>query len=492
MKDRAPAGAPDFTVGTSWLKRVVVFLIAVWSQFILPLGFVQLAKKRSSTNRGFLDGTVPNFSLARSVSIGFWDADWTVDTMVASASRAFKKCKNWLSPLAVRCIVNFDAKPSLAELEKFISQDSTFRIAVKVHNVRSVRVGRILGERKFVSLQWDLPKIETSRELATWLGIRLTDLDWLANLHPSDPYCEEQLSKHYVCRWIRKRASGFRLIESPKPLLKDAQRKILAGILDRITSHDASHGFCKGRSVVSFVEPHVAKTVCLRMDLQDFFPSITFGRVWGVFRNAGYSRDVAIRLAGICTCATDEKTLNLSNTGSAEQLDRLRKCYSRRHLPQGAPTSPRLANLVAHQLDARLHGLATSVQCSYTRYADDLLFSGDKVFDKSSKRFATTVGAIVIEEGFRVRFRKTRLMRASQRQHAAGVVINESTNLRRSKYDELKAILFNCIRFGPESQNRLGHDSFRKHLEGRIQWVKQLNGARSQKLQALFERIDWP
>ncbi len=412
--------------------------------------------------------------------------------MVASVVRAFEpKHVVWLKPLAERCVSQYVSKPSLDSLMKMIAADVEFRLALKVNNVKSVRLSRILEGRSIVAVRWNLPRIDSYHDLANWLGIRRRDLGWLANLHSSVPRRSCQTGKHYVCTWIRKRSSGLRLIESPKPILKDAQTQINAEILSRIEPHDAAHGFRRGRSVVSFVQAHVNKPVCLKMDLKNFFPSVTFGRAWGVFRNSGYSRDVARTLAAICTCATQADVLKDDLIGSVENRKSLEKVYGKRHLPQGAPTSPAVSNLVAYGMDARLRGLASSQGFAYTRYADDLLFSGDEQLAKCAQRFAATVGAIALEEGFQVQYRKTRLMRASQRQLATGIVINQAKNIPRRQFDQLKAILFNCVRNGPHNENRNREPDFRRHLEGRIQWATQLNPMKASKLQALFSQIDW-
>jgi hypothetical protein len=169
----------------------------------------------------------------------------------------------------------------------------------------------------------------------------------------------------------------------------------------------------------------------------------------------------------------------------------IRRLYEQPHLPQGAPTSPALANLCAFRLDCRLAGLARVSGTDYTRYADDLVFSGGPDFARSVGRFPIHVGATALEEGFTVQPRKTRVMRQGVRQQVAGVVINECMNLRRSEYDALKALLFNCARFGPKDQNRAGHANFRAYLAGRVAFVASLNAARGDRLRELFDRITW-
>jgi RNA-directed DNA polymerase len=297
---------------------------------------------------------------------------------------------------------------------------------------------------------------------------------------------------HYRYQWRMKRSSSPRLIESPKPTLKAIQRRLLREILELIPPHDNAHGFRAGRSVRTFVTPHVGKSVVLKMDLRDFFPSITDTRVAALFRTAGYPELVARLLAALCTNGAPVEVFD--EPGSpADGPSRwaIRRVYEQPHLPQGAPTSPSLANLCAFRLDCRLAGLARVSGAEYTRYADDLVFSGGSAFVRSVGRFPIHVGAIALEEGFSVQHRKTRVMRQGVRQQVAGVVVNERLNMRRSDYDELKAQLFNCVRFGPQDQNRADHSDFRAHLAGRIAYVASINPARGDRLRDLFDRIAW-
>jgi retron-type reverse transcriptase len=168
-----------------------------------------------------------------------------------------------------------------------------------------------------------------------------------------------------------------------------------------------------------------------------------------------------------------------------------RALYAWRHLPQGAPTSPALANLCAYRVDCRLSGLAEAAGAKYTRYADDLAFSGDEKFNQCAERFALRAAAILLEEGFQVNHRKTRMMRRGVRQYLAGIVTNERLNVVRADFYRLKAILTNCARHGAESQNREGHPAFRMHLDGRVGFVEMVNPAKGARLRRIFEQIIW-
>jgi hypothetical protein len=282
-----------------------------------------------------------------------------------------------------------------------------------------------------------------------------------------------------------------RLIESPKQRLKAIQRQILRHVLDHVPPHDAAHGFRAGRSITTFATPHVGQPVVARIDLKDFFPCVTRARVAAMFRTIGYPETVAELLAGLCTTVTPPHVWDGVEVGPRTMMLAIQSRYRVPHLPQGSPTSPAIANLCAYRLDLRLAGLARAAGGNYTRYADDLAFSGDGDFARGIARLLVHVTATVAEEGFIVHHHKTRIMRDGVRQHLAGVVVNRRVNVRRSDYDDLKATLTNCARHGASSQNHATHTDFRAHLRGRIAFVTQLHRARGVKLRQIFDRIVW-
>lgn len=171
---------------------------------------------------------------------------------------------------------------------------------------------------------------------------------------------------------------------------------------------------------------------------------------------------------------------------------RLRAHLAHPHLPQGAPTSPALANLAAFRLDRRLSGLATKAGLTYSRYADDLALSSTTYRGADQvARMIELVRRIAREEGFRVNDRKTTVRRSGQRQRLAGVVVNDRPNVDRRDYDVLNAILTNAARHGAASQNRDSHPDFHAHLLGRVAWVQHLNPERGERLQAKLAQVDW-
>ncbi|GGH07205.1 hypothetical protein GCM10011586_24330 [Silvibacterium dinghuense] len=334
--------------------------------------------------------------------------------------------------------------------------------------------------------------LETAGSLAAWLEVEAGQLLWFADLRDWNRKAGGDRLKHYTCRVLAKPYGAIRLLEVPGPRLKSMQRRILREILAPVPPHPAAHGFRRGRSIVSFAAPHAGREVVLRMDLRDFFPSISGPRVQALFRTLGYPEPVADLLGGLCTATTPRGVWR--NTGcelSAADLQDARIFYARPHLPQGAPTSPAIANLCALRLDRRIGGLAEKAGVTYTRYADDLAFSGDALFARGAERFALRVAAIAAEEGFAVHPRKTRLMRRGVRQHLAGLTVNAQPQLPRRELERLEAILTNCVRHGPEGQNRDGHADFRRHLEGKVAFATMVNPARAGHLRELLERIAW-
>lgn len=405
----------------------------------------------------------------------------------------------WLRPLAQRYLKSFSGKPRPRhrDVEQFLLHDPGMKRAWSKYQ-HELQVHQWLAEPQQMhpvaaAVGWSIPVIESPGALADWLEVTSSQLRWFADLKGLSYKNNQPRLSHYHYRVLEKQSGGLRLIEAPKPRLKAMQRRILAQILEQVPPHPAAHGFVKGRSIKTFVAPHVGQRVVLRMDLHDFFPSFGAARIEGVFRTLGYPETVAGLLGGICTNMAPRGVWKQAGAGTNKvQLREAHSVYARPHLPQGAPTSPALANICTYRLDCRLAGLAKAVGAEYTRYADDLAFSSnDAQFERRVETFSIHVAAILMEEGFSVHFRKTRIMRQGVRQYLAGLVTNQRTNVIRADFDRLKATLTNCVRLGPESQNRMAHPQFRSHLEGRVGFVEMINVPRGERLRRMFEQIRW-
>ncbi|MFV0442637.1 MAG: reverse transcriptase family protein [Planctomycetaceae bacterium] len=332
---------------------------------------------------------------------------------------------------------------------------------------------------------YNVPSLSTPQNIAAWLEVPVGKLAWLTYRFCENNRPQSAKESHYHFRWLRKRTGGHRLIESPKGQLRQVQQRILREILDRVPPHAAAHGFVRGRSIVTNATPHVGKSIVIKFDLDNFYPSVRYSRVVAIFRTLGYSREAALWLARLCTSAAPGNLkLPLGESTSIWK-------YMPRHLPQGACTSPALANLSAYALDVRLSALARVWHVEYTRYADDLTFSGDGKFGGALREFIPLVQQIIRSEGFQSKLAKRRVVRASQRQTVTGVVVNEKLNVSRQEFDRLKATLFNCVKHGPSTQNHDSLKNFSAHLRGRIAHVVHVSPARGTKLLALYQQIDW-
>jgi hypothetical protein len=431
-------------------------------------------------------------ALARSLAAG----EPTVDAIYERAARTLGRPWRWLHSLALRYVETFGdrTRPRHREVVQFLLEDDGFDCALAEYRSQ-IAVAEWLAEPNRMqpveaARQWDLPAIETVGDLARWLSVHPAELEWFADLKGLCCKLNSPKLHHYYYRILAKRSGGVRLIESPKRELKELQRRILSSILNRIPAHAAAHGFVKGRSIVTFAAPHTGKHAVLRLDLENFFPAFPAARAQALFRTLGYPEPVADRLGGICSNSTPRSIWSKRPVGIPwEPWRDARTLYARPHLPQGAPTSPALANLTAYRLDCRLSGLAKSAGAVYTRYADDLAFSGDEGFARVVERFSAHAAAIALEEGFSVNHRKTRIMRRGVRQTLAGIVVNRQTSLRRADLQLLEATLTNCVRLGPESQNRQGLPDFRAHLQGRIGFVEMVNRTKGRHLRNIFGAI---
>ena len=246
-------------------------------------------------------------------------------------------------------------------------------------------------------------------DLSRWLDVPLAELSvWRAG---SPGWAA---GYDYTTFGIPKRRGGVRTIEAPTPKLKALQRTVLHRLLNGLPMHPAATGFVPGRSIVDNARPHVGQIVVINIDLADFFPSIPRARVEAFFRAIGWSVEASAILSRIC--ARDD------------------------HLPQGAPTSPALSNLVNRKLDTRLDNLARKFGGRYTRYADDLTFSFPK-YPSRTRKVIAHMRAVVEDEGYKIQMKKkVRVQRVHQRQTATGLVVNATVNAQRARRRKLRAM----------------------------------------------------
>ena len=335
--------------------------------------------------------------------------------------------------------------------------------------LRGVEPNRLFRQRASRAQQekQGLPVLENVGQLRELLGIssrQQLGFFLLASDDDGGPYTRFT---------IPKRHGELRMICAPQPQLRRVQRRILSQILGKVIAHPAAHGFVPGRSTVSNAAPHQQAEIIVKFDLADFFPTIHYYRVMGLFASFGYavddgrfssedaSRRVAATLARLCTYTAKSGW------------------HGNGLLPQGAPTSPAISNLVCRMLDARLGGLAARVGAVYTRYADDLTFSF-RATNVDLGRFRWWVDQICHQEGFQVNQAKFRAIRRSQRQSVTGIVVNEALRVPRRERRKFRALLHNCRQQGlaAHAQNHQGLASYLQGFASYIHMVHPEEGAK--------------
>ncbi len=320
-----------------------------------------------------------------------------------------------------------------------------------------------------------LPILATPADLAKAMNMEIPRLRWLAF------HSEACQVTHYVRFSIAKKSGGTRELAAPHHDMAAVQMWIKLNILDRIPLHDAAHGFVAGRSTMSNAVPHVRREVVVNADLKDFFPSITFPRVKGIFQELGFSPAVATILALLCTECPRQQ---VSYAGRE-----LHVATGPRALPQGACTSPALSNLAARALDRRLTGLAKKLGWNFTRYADDLTFSTNGEPAQKTAWILARLRHIAQEENFTVNEKKTRIQRPNTQQSVTGIVVNRRPNIPREMVRRIRAILHAAKSTGLKAQNREEHPHFESWVGGMISYIHMVNPERAAKLKAEFETV---
>lgn len=314
-----------------------------------------------------------------------------------------------------------------------------------------------------------MPVIETDKELAAFLQIDYKTLRYLV-------YHRDVVTFDNYYRFdIPKKSGGTRHIAAPKTQLKTAQRQILEQILQKVEVSDLSHGFIKSRSVLTSAKTHnTSPDLLINIDLENFFPTITFERVRGVYQSFGYSGYIASLLAMICTYC---ERMPLEIKGQIKYIK-----TSDRILPQGSPASPMITNIICKTLDKRINGLCQKLGITYTRYADDMSFSytgNTDNFDIGD--FLNSVNKIIEAEGFHMKKEKTHILRKNNRQYITGIVINnEEIGVPKKWVKILKASIHNAQKLkaaGGSVSNKTIQE-----ISGKIAWLKSVNAKRYQKV----------
>lgn len=325
-------------------------------------------------------------------------------------------------------------------------------------------------------------------------------LDLLNNirrLRLDRPYMYFRMSQlNYYCNINKRRASSYHSFEIPKK--SGGTRKISSPCGTLMAIQECLNeifkvmylpsapvmGFVPGRSIVTNAAEHVNMNYVFNLDLKDFFSSIHQARIWKILQLPPFSfnRPIASMIAGLC-CNTN------STTGESV-------------LPQGAPTSPILTNLICRNLDRRLSGLAKRFGATYTRYADDITFSSiNNIYDEG-KAFRNELSRIICEQGFEINHKKTRLQSKVERQEVTGLIVNEKVNISRNYIRDIQSLMYIWERYGYKDAcarflRKYNIDKAQKRdnlklediVRGRLQFIKQVKGANDRVYKKLKDRF---
>lgn len=443
------------------------------------------------------------YILEEMIRLGFWAHQTATPTLPNSLMNRERELRKELGDLLAEKQKYRDKERLLAEMRKQrMEAAKQKRVATKqrreeerqaraaawtlqkAHSVVYLGEDVSAGLNKAVSdaaqlAKYGLPLLHNGEALAAAMGIDLGKLRFLAfNRNVGH-------ISHYKRFKLPKKSGGYRTISAPMPQLKAVQHWILEHILYKVPNSPSAHGFVPQRSIVSNATPHVGQDIVINIDLKDFFPSIAYKRVKGLFCKLGYAEQVATILGLLCTepevdeISLDNRTYYVAKTA--------------RHLPQGAPTSPAITNLICYKLDRRFEGLAAKLGYTYTRYADDMTFSSKGAPAEKAGQLIWSVKQVVKEEGFTIHPDKLKVMRKGDQRAVTGIVVNEQLSLDRTTLRKFRALLHQISQTGLAGKS-WGKGNIISSMEGYANYVAMVKPALGiefkQTLASLLARED--
>ena len=466
------------------------------------------------------------FEIAEMERLGFWPPDDATRTRTQNAREALARVQSEIEPLRKRERELEKTLSQLSDLETLIKEARAIRIerSRATRKERKEARAKALVEKRASDEKWraetlphlgpevsdglkyeggederlrqsGLPVLRTAGEVAAALEISTGELAWLCYDRVADGV------DHYR-RWsVPKKSGGKRPICAPKPKLKKAQNWLRESILDKIAVSESAMAFRPGMHIGHNAAAHAhlpsGPAVVLRLDMENFFPSIGVGMVKRAFEKEGYNEGVSTLFALLCT---QRERIALKLDDKVHHVG-----VSERTVPQGAPTSPALTNVLCRRLDARMVGMARHFGFTYTRYADDLVFSSP---DQEANALAMQQGAakIIAESGFKLNAEKTAVMRRHKRQSVTGLVVNapsrpastseapltQSVGERISRRDlrNFRALLHNIQVQGREAVSaKMGQDAL-AYARGYLSFVHMVSPEQEAKIKAKFPWLE--
>lgn len=447
--------------------EVVRFLVAKRTESLVHELLADPDPQKRRTAVRWVELTFPRSPAARILRAATRDRSRTVRRAAVHATRALR-----LDDVALpdRAEVRTPARPAREGINPFTQERMVFpavpaRLVHRGFNATGWRFG-LYPTRQSRRASPALSALVSREDVEKFLGISPSELSRL--LRPgAGPGCP------YVAFVVPKASGGERTLHAPRPELKRLQGTVLRRLLAPLEPHPAAHGFVPGRSTVTNAQPHVGSQVVVKMDLVDFFPTIHFARLVGLFEQHGAGKQAAKTLAALVTYRP-----RLSDGRVAWPSV----------LPQGAPTSPALSNLLCRRLDARLTGLAEKSGAAYTRYADDLTFSFRERPSLDLGHFMWWVDQIIGQEGFVENTKKRRVLRPAGQIRITGLVANTRLGVPRDARRRFRAMLHNCESSGV-TREATQHDEPRAYLMGFASYVAMVQPEHGARLLSEVRRL---
>lgn len=311
-----------------------------------------------------------------------------------------------------------------------------FKIACRRSNVKESDMNAFLKYAEKLCFL-NLPIIYDVKHLSLLLGYEEELIFKISN-------CSEKFYRNFT---IPKRNGKRRKIDEPYPTLKEIQKWILENIFQNISVSRFAKAYVPHGKLIDNVRFHKNQNIVIKLDIENFFRNITIQKVFSLFCKLGYNRQLSAILANLC-------------------------CY-KGYLPQGAPTSPYLSNLIALHIDNRISKYVIKRKLRYTRYSDDITISGD-LSNSDISSVIWLVATVLQENGFVLKKSKTKVLRKSNQQNVTGIVVNEKLSVKRNVKKAIRQEVYYINKFGLESHisyKNIKQKNYCEHLMGQINWV---------------------
>lgn len=329
---------------------------------------------------------------------------------------------------------------------------------------------------QFLGLLYDMKVDEMGQSAKPFIGAEVKKLMWPKN------------RKRYKIFKIPKKSGGVRQIAAPYPKLKSLLYYLKQFLDAFYNPMPCVQGFAQGRSVVGNAGMHLYQNYIYNVDLSDFFPSITYGRIWKRLQLPPYNFPEPL-----CRIIASLGCIHYPEKGEGYNA-----------LPQGAPTSPILSNMICEQMDRRLSGLAKRFGLHYSRYADDMTFSSMHNVYADGSEFLEELKRIVTEQGFSFNDKKTRLQKRGSCQEVTGLKVGVKTNVSRKYIKELRSVLHVWEKFsyadayawfysrykGDKGHSKKGEPVLENVIEGKLNYLKMVKGGCDSTYKSLRNRFD--